>query len=65
MLTKAQWDAMSPQQQWDFVQSLMVEVEAIESARFDVPLVVETKPVETALIPLNIIRIDPDDDYTW
>lgn len=31
MLTKAQWDAMTPQAQWDYVQSLMADVEAREA----------------------------------
>lgn len=31
MLTKAQWDEMTPQAQWDFVQSLMADVEANEA----------------------------------
>ena len=37
MLTKAQWDAMTPQAQWDYVQSLMADVEAQE-ARADAEL---------------------------
>lgn len=37
MLTKAQWDEMTPQAQWDFVQSLMADVEANE-ARADAEL---------------------------
>ncbi len=32
MLTKAQWDAMTPQAQWDLAQSLMADVEAHEAA---------------------------------
>lgn len=39
MLTKAQWDAMTAQAQWDFVQSLMADVEAAEAAAFDPPTV--------------------------
>lgn len=38
MLTKAQWDAMTPQAQWDLVQSLAFEVESIEAERFDHPV---------------------------
>lgn len=37
MLTKTEWDAMTPQAQWDFAQSLMADVEAQE-ARADAEL---------------------------
>lgn len=36
MLTREQWNAMTPQAQWDLVLSLMDEVAAIEAAKFDV-----------------------------
>lgn len=37
MLTKAQWDKLSPQQQYDLYQSLAFEVESAEAERFDPP----------------------------
>ncbi len=33
MLTKAQWDALTPQQQFDLYQSLAFEVEIAEAER--------------------------------
>lgn len=41
MLTKAQWDGMTAQAQWDFVQSLMADVEAVEAAAYDPPAVID------------------------
>lgn len=35
MITKAEWEQMTPQAQWDLFQSLMVQVAEIEATRYD------------------------------
>lgn len=56
MLTREQWNAMTPQAQWDLVLSLMDEVAAIEAAKFD------TQPVRVTVNINGAQRVIQDGD---